>query len=147
MLIRKETLDAVYALKGRYLNSQLFLYFEELDFCSTSRKLGYETVATKQAIVYHKMANSSGGLYNPLTYYYHTRNCILQVKEFLPLTLRVLFYPFNLLRGLARVVKNVIHRRFYSALAILYGLWDGHGDKTGKWKYHDLAKVKWQKLK
>ncbi|MFZ6017577.1 MAG: glycosyltransferase family 2 protein [Nitrospirota bacterium] len=148
MLIRKETLRDVYASTGRYLNNQLFLYGDELDFCTTARKLGYESITTKQAIVYHpKRATSSGGKYNPVAYYYCTRNHILLAREMLPIQLKVFFYPSNLLICLIQILKNIIYRRFYSAWAIIYGFWDAYKGVTGKWKYHDQAILKCRGLK
>lgn len=136
MLIHKEVLNAICSSKS-YLNSDLFVYSDELDFCMRASKAGYSTVLARQAFVHHKPAKSSGGSYNPIVYYYIERNRLLLAKKLLPLQWKVLFYPIGLLLSLGRVLKNIIARRPYSAWAILCGWWDGHRGVTGKWKYHD----------
>lgn len=136
MLIRKEVLSAVCSSKG-YLNNDLFAYWDELDLCMMASKAEFSTVLANQAFVHHKGSKSSGGKYNPIAYYYTERNRLLLAKELLPFQWKVLFYPVNLLLNLGRVLKNIIRRRPYSALAILCGWWDGLRGVTGKWKYHD----------
>jgi GT2 family glycosyltransferase len=143
ILIQREVLEKVYALNGYYLNEKLFIYGDELDFCTTAKELGYKTIVAKRAIVYHKVAKSMGGRYNPIEYYYTTRNHILLAPKLLPLPLKVLFYPFCFLAAVVRILKNITSRRFYSALAIIYGLWDGYRGVTGKWKYHEKMMLKW----
>jgi len=137
MLIRREALSAVYLSAGRYLNNGLFLYGDELDFCVLVSKLGYKTVLAKQAIVYHKPFQSTGDAYNPVAYYYITRNRLLLAKELLPIYWKALFHPVNVLLCLARVLKNVADGRLNSSRAILCGLVDGYRGVTGKWKHHD----------
>jgi len=143
MLIQREVLEKVYALNGYYLNEKLFLYDDELDFCTTAKELGYKNIVAKRAIVYHKGAKSMGGGYNPIGYYYMTRNHILLATKLLPLPLKILFYPFRFLVAFVKILKNMTNRRFYSALAIIYGLWDGYRGVTGKWKYHEKMMLKW----
>lgn len=142
MLVRKDALTTVHSAKGYYLNSNLFMYIDELDFCVVADKLGYKTFLAKQAIVYHKSAQSIGGSQNPISYYYIGRNHILLANELLPLRWKVLFHPVNVLLCMVRVLKNVAEGRLNSSWGILCGLWDGYRGKTGKWKYHDREALK-----
>ncbi len=137
MLIRRSTLKDVYALTGRYLDSRLFLYGEDFEFCCTARKVGYKSITSKHGVVYHKKAKSSGGRYGPIEFYYSNRNRVILANEFLTLWLKIIFRPFNVITTLGRVLKNVVYKRFQSASAILHALIDGYRGVTGKWKRQD----------
>ena len=137
MLIRNDALREMYATTGCYLDSRLFMYCEEIEFCCIARKVGYESVTAKKGVVYHKEAHSSGGRYNPIAYYYQTRNRALLANELLPMPWKVLFHLVNVLLCLARVLKSLMYRRPAAARAILCGLADGYRGVTGKWKHHD----------
>jgi GT2 family glycosyltransferase len=142
MLIRKDTLWDVYASTGRYLDDRLFLYYEELELCSLARRLGYKSVVAKKALVYHNEAESSGGRFNPVAYYYSNRNRLLLANELLPIPGKVLFHFVHLPVCLGRVLKNLAHKRPRSARAILCSLSDGYRGTTGKWRYHDREVAK-----
>ena len=137
MLIRRDTLTDVFESTGRYLDSRLFLYNEEVEFCINAQKLGYKTVCAKDAVVYHKAFSSSNGLYNPIAYYYINRNHIILGNRLLPVPLRMLFLLRNVTVTLARIVENLISGRPESARAILWALIDGYRGVGGKWAQHD----------
>ena len=137
MLIRRDTLQQVYASTGRYLDTRLFLYGDELEFCCAARKAGYKSVTTRRALVYHGEAKSSGGRYNSIAYYYSSRNRMLLANTLLPMAWGALFHPKNVMMCLGRVLLNLRHGRYHSARAILSGLVDGYRGVTGKWKHHD----------
>jgi GT2 family glycosyltransferase len=145
MLIDGKTLNAVYNLTGRYLNDDLFLYLDELDFCTIAGSLGYKSITVKDAIIYHKGTSSLGGMYNPLAYYYFARNYIILGKEFFSLPIKLIFFPYNFLSNFIRAVKNMMYGRFYSSWAVFCGLYDGYTGITGKWKYHDKIMAKLRK--
>lgn len=137
LLVRKEALEAVQSLAGEYLDSGLFLYGEELSLCCTALKAGYSTVVARRAVVRHGKAQSSGGSFNPITYYYPERNIIRQAHQFLPLSWLILFHLVYFPTSALRIGKNLIWRRPHAARAILAGLADGYRSVTGKWKRHD----------
>lgn len=137
MLIRRDALRNIYVTKNRYLDSRLFLYYEEVEFCYTAYKTGYKSVIAKHATIYHSEASSSGGKFNPLAYYYQNRNKVILANKFLPIPLKGLFHLFNVPITLARILKNIMHRRPKSARAVLSGMVDGYRGLVGKWRWHD----------
>lgn len=113
------------------------MYMEGAEFHHRARKLGYRSVVAKNAVVYHKNARSSGGVENPMAYYYTERNRVLVAGVVLPMAWKVLFHLTNIPLGLARILKNAISRRRRGARAVLYGLFDGYWGVGGKWRFHD----------
>jgi len=147
MMVRKDVLRNIYNRTGRYLDNSLFFIYDEVEFCYVARKAGYESMIAKHAVVYHKEAGSSGGRYNPITYYYSNRNRMLLANELLPIYWKMLFHLVNVPLCLGRVLKNLVHRRTSSVRAILCGLIDGYRGITGKWKHHDREALGWHRLK
>ena len=145
MLIRRDALQAVFASTGRYLDSRLFLYGDELEFCSAARRVGYRSIMTKRGVVYHGEAKSSGGRYNPIAYYYSCRNRTLLAHALLPMPWIALFHIKNIPMCLGRIINNLMHGRLISARAVLLGLMDGYRGRTGKWKDHDREVRKHQR--
>jgi len=145
MLIKKEVLLDIYNSIGRYLNDKIFMYYDELDFCVAARKLGHKSIIAQNAIIYHKGSSSTGGIYNPLAYYYSVRNYIILSRNFFPFPIRHVIFIYNFIFNFIRAVKNTMHGRFYSSWAIFCGLYDGYTGTTGKWKYHDVISAKRRK--
>ena len=137
MMIRSDVLGRVYSAQHHYLRDELFMYMEGAEFHHRARKLGYRSVVAKNAVVYHKNARSSGGVENPMAYYYTERNRVLVAGVVLPMAWKVLFHLTNIPLGLARILKNAISRRRRGARAVLYGLFDGYWGVGGKWRFHD----------
>jgi len=136
MLIRRDLLLRREKEEGYFLNPQLFMYCEETEFCIRARERNYRILMAKNAIVYHKVALSSGGAGNPLSYYYLTRNRILLVRELLPWWLKFLFYVWYVPSRLIRALQRRIEGKSSVSAAILEGLVDGYKGVTGKWKKH-----------
>ena len=136
MLIRNDVLAAVEHLGRGYLDDRLFLYWDELAFCNSARKMGFKCVVARDATVRHKGGKSSGGFSNPIYYYYSGRNRILLVSEFLPLGWRIAFHLIHTPMRLASALNNLLSGRTKSAQAILLGWVDGYRGVTGKWKGH-----------
>ncbi len=136
MLIRNDVLRAVAQLGRGYLDDRLFLYWDELAFCNTARKMGFKCVVARAAIVRHKGGKSSGGFSNPIYYYYSGRNRILLVSEFLPWRWRLVFHAIHAPMRLVSAAKSWVSGRKQSARAILRGLVDGYRGVTGKWNQH-----------
>jgi len=139
MMIHRDVLESVRRRTGHFLDDDLFLYFEEVDFCGRARQLGYDCVMAAQAVVYHGEASSSGGRYNPIAYYYTSRNRTRVARHLLPWPLRLLFHGFNIPQCLGRVAVNLARGRRDAAKAIFRGALDGYRGVSGKWKDHDQA--------
>jgi len=66
MLIRTDLIRKV-----GFLDSRLFCYWEENDYCYRSRRIGYRTVVVPDAVIWHKMPTPRKGRES---IYYLTRN-------------------------------------------------------------------------
>ena len=137
MAIRSDVLRAVRAHTGECLRSGLFMYHEGTEFHYHAARLGYHAVVAKQAVVYHKNAASSGGTENPIAYYYSERNRILVANVVLTLGWKILFHLVNLFLVGAKIVKNVVRRKWVAVRAIVEGWADAYRGRQGKWRRHD----------
>ena len=84
MLVSREVFDEV-----GYLDDDLFLYLEDLDFCLRSIKEGYEIIYKPKAMVWHKNASSSDKPGSKLHQYYLTRNRLIVGMRYAPIRTRV----------------------------------------------------------
>jgi GT2 family glycosyltransferase len=137
LLIRSDVLRSIWSVLGEYLRANLFMYSEEIMLSYDARKAGYQSVVAEKACVRHKKAASSGGVRNPIVYYYPGRNRILAAKEMLPLHWRILFHLTNVPICLAQILNGLAHGRYTSSRAVLHGIIDGYRGVSGKWKHHD----------
>jgi GT2 family glycosyltransferase len=147
MIVRRDVLDALYNRRRFYWNPDLFAYGDEFDFCYYAYKMGYKSVVSGNAIVYHGKRNQPHRPYNPIFFhYYSTRNHILLAK-ILPSYQRILFHLFYLPLCIRRVLKLSILNRTNISQAIICGLIDGYRGIAGKWKYHDREELKCRDIK
>jgi len=136
-LMRSEALRAVRRSRGEYLEERLFMYYDELILAYAVRKAGFRCVVAMRARARHKNAQSSGGLCNPVLYYYTVRNRLLVAREILPNPWKLTFHLLHVPLALAQAAKNLLHGRSHSWWAIMCGLVDGYRGVGGKWKHHD----------
>jgi GT2 family glycosyltransferase len=147
MIVRRDVLDALYNRRGFYWNPDLFAYGDEFDICYYAYKMGYKSVVSSNAIVYHGKRNQPHRPYNPIFFhYYTTRNHIL-LANILPSYQRILFHLFYLPLCIRRILKLAILNRTNISQAIICGLIDGYRRITGKWKYHDREELKCRNIK
>ncbi|MDA8079539.1 MAG: glycosyltransferase family 2 protein [Nitrospiraceae bacterium] len=137
MLIHAGVLTAVLRRRGSYFDPDLFLYWEDVEFCILAGIEGYESVIAREARIHCREAGSSGGRYNPLAYYYNTRNRMLSANNLLPWQWKIVFHIVNFVMGIGRIFKMIARRRYVSAQAICRGLIDGYKGVKGKWRQHD----------
>jgi len=126
MLLRRDALQALEAARGCFLDSSLFSDGWEFEVCSFVRKLGYVTMDTNEAAVWHKGDREYRRELNPRRFYYMVRNRVLLSRAYLPASLRVLFHLVNLLLCALRVVKCGLRRRPDVAGATIRGIFDGY---------------------
>lgn len=86
MLVRRSAIEKVGLMPEDY-----FLYYEELDWCTSFKNNGYQLLYTGRTFVEHK-ASASTGKIQGLKSYYLTRNRVLYVQK---------KYPFGLKKVLA----------------------------------------------
>ena len=65
------------------LDSELFLLYEETDWCFRARRLGLRCLIAPRATVWHKVSASFGGRLSPLYAYFDMRNRLLWAKRHL----------------------------------------------------------------
>lgn len=110
MMFRKELIR-----EAGYLPEQFFLYYEEMDWCETVKRLGYQIWVAPSLVIYHKESISVGAN-SPLKEYFMTRNRILFMRRnadsgsFLIFTLYFAFVvaPRNILNYLAKGRKDLL---------------------------------------
>lgn len=77
---RRSVLESL-AIDGRVFDEDLFMYCEDVDLNLRARFAGYRTVFVPDAIVYHKLSATGGGV---LASYYCGRNFILVWAKNMP---------------------------------------------------------------
>ncbi len=137
LLVSSTFLNYVFSLTQRYIETAFFMYCEDTELCFFARQLGYKCVVSRDAIIHHRLAGSSGGMYNPIAYYYSNRNLTYLADRYLPRILKPVFLIYMPLNALIRIIKNILIGRYCSAKAIFCGVLDAYKGITGKWKYHD----------
>jgi GT2 family glycosyltransferase len=75
-LIKTEVIREIGLMDDSY-----FLYFEESDWTLIANKAGYKSLYVPNAIVWHKVSKSGGGISNPVGLYYITRNRWLFMRK------------------------------------------------------------------
>lgn len=79
MLIKREVIKKI-----GFLDEQLYLYLEDVDFCLRARQAGYKIVYEPKAVIWHKNASSSGKPGSKLHQYYQTRNRLIIGVRYAP---------------------------------------------------------------
>lgn len=118
MLVRKEAVDKAGPMKENF-----FLYYEELDWCDTIRRAGYDIWVNMQALIYHKESVSVGQK-SALKEYFMNRNRILFIRRNARWYQRWIFYlyfisfvvPRNILTYL-REGQAAFIKQLFSAIA------------------------------
>lgn len=137
MLIGRGVLQDIFRARGCYLDDKLFLYGEDVEICEAARRAGHRIVMAPRAVIYHEAASSSGGQFNPLAYYYQSRNRIFLARGNLAMPGRACFHLLNGALCSARILKNLATGRTHAALAIFQGMMDAYRGIGGKWRHHD----------
>ena len=118
---------------GYFLDPRLFMYCEDSDLALSARRLGRKVLMTKAAVIYHSVAQSSGGPGNPIQYYYLTRNRIFLARRWLSPLGKILFHAYYAPTRIARLMQRYLQGKPDVALAIWQGLSDGYRGRAGKW--------------
>ena len=102
-------------------NEFYFIYVEENDLCYRYKKFGVKSYVVNNSICYHDNGGSSGGVKNPLIWYYRMRNTMRydwKVRELsqLKIILKIIYLFFVTLK------KHKIKLNFY--LSYYYAILD-----------------------
>jgi len=134
MLIRKEALILHKKLCGYYFDSNLFLYGEETEFCLNIKRAGQKIFIAKNAIVYHKVSQSTNLSFRESTkLYYMTRNAILLANKLLSGWWLIFFHLYFPLARIKVILIKLFELKSKEAYSIFQGLIDGYRKKGGKW--------------
>ena len=63
------------------LNEAYFMYYEDLDYCLTARKAGFDIVYVPSARMWHAVSVSSGGKDSPLKQYFQIKSAVLFTRR------------------------------------------------------------------
>jgi GT2 family glycosyltransferase len=63
------------------LNQDYFMYYEDLDYCLSAKKAGFEVFYVPQARMWHVLSVSSGGKDSPLKQYFQVKSAILFTRR------------------------------------------------------------------
>ena len=102
------------------LDSRLFAYSEDADFCMRVRRAGYKCIFVPRARVWHKIARTSG-IQSPFSVYLVTRNQLTWVARHVPFPYKLGALPFTLLKKMVRAALLAFDRPEL-ALAVWAGL-------------------------
>ena len=136
MLIPRSLLEERRIERGYYFDPELFIYGEDAELCFYARNKGYQVMMAGNAVVYHKLSQSSGGGGSALSNYYITRNRIRLAARCLSAWEKILFHAWYPVSRVARALQRKVQGKPEVATAIIDGLWDGYRGKTGKWCKH-----------
>jgi GT2 family glycosyltransferase len=102
------------------LDSRLFAYSEDADFCMRMRRAGYRCVFVPRARVWHKLARTSG-IQSPFYLYLGTRNQLTWVLRYVPFPYKLGALTFTLLKKIVKAGLLAFVRP-ESALAVCAGI-------------------------
>ena len=102
MLVKREVFEKI-----GYLDDQLYLYLEDLDFCLRAKQAGYKLIYEPKAVIWHKNASSSDKPGSKLHQYYQTRNRMIIGMRYAPMRTRL-----ALLRESTKFIKkDEVHKK------------------------------------
>ena len=136
LLLRRDLLEERFRACGHYFDPAFFMYCEEVDLCLFGKSRGYRCVVARDAVIRHALAKSSGGLFNPRSYYYITRNRVRLANRWLGWGGKALFHAYYVPSRLAIQSLGRGRRRRDLIAVVARGVFDGYRGVTGKWKLH-----------
>jgi GT2 family glycosyltransferase len=128
MLVRRGVFEKIGLLDDSY-----FLYYEDVDFCTRARHVGYSVLYQPGAVIYHKISQATSWD-SPVYVYFNLRNKIFYLRKnsrawkWLPHLPRLTYFYF---RQLARLTLK--WHDFPAARAAWLGLVDGLHNFSGEY--------------
>lgn len=123
--------DAVFSDIG-LLDDEFFIYYEETEFCARARHNGWGVMYVPVEGVYHKETTDHS--YSAFAEYYLIRNRWLYQQKTQPLHVRLVFYPYYVLRWMMiqTIYLLIVERNAPVARATARGGMDAILNRTGK---------------
>ncbi len=107
------------------LDAGYFLYYDDLDICIRARQAGYRLLMVPQARMWHKIADSSGGVGTPRERYYMARSNVRFLRKHVRSWQYLFVIPYRTGSIIKTLLRLIWHKRLDSARAYLRGLRDG----------------------
>lgn len=120
MLISRRCLEAVGLFDERF-----FMYYEDSDYCLRAKRAGMRALVEPRALMYHKVATSSGGSDSPNERYQVARSSVQYFRKHARPWQWPLIGPYRAASALRTLVRLARRRRLDAARAYLRGLGDG----------------------
>ena len=126
MLIKRKVLEEI-----GLLCEDMFLYFEDTDFCVRAYKKGYRLVYVPTSVIWHKVSRTTSKI-KGLQFYYNIRNWLIFMRRHAsPLQLAV-FLPFYAIRYMGyNVIVAILTGNFSEAKLYLKATYDGLTHRCG----------------
>lgn len=118
MVIPKSTVLEVGLLSEHY-----FLYSEDTDYSMRVRKNGLKNFVLNKVLVLHKIGQSTGGDFSPITYYYGNRNRLLLHYIHYPMYDFLVFFFVFMLTRIVRFVQFSVTNKFWLTKVMCSGIW------------------------
>lgn len=113
------------------LDDDFFIYYEETEFCARARAAGWEVVHVPVEGVYHKETTSH--TFSTFGEYYLVRNRLLFQRKTQPLYVRLVFYPYFIIRWIVlQIGYLLLKREWWAARSVLKGGLDALRGDFGK---------------
>lgn len=119
MLVHREVYE-----KAGMMDTSLFIYHEEVDFCWRARRAGFNIASAPKARMWHKIS-SIMGKQKPKTRYLQTRNQIWVYRRYSKGLLTVLMFAFTLFRFMRLVVTDIRMKQLNLFPYMWQGFWEG----------------------
>jgi GT2 family glycosyltransferase len=120
MLLSRAVIERVGLLDERF-----FLYYEDADYCVRVKRAGFRILVCPRAIVWHKVAVSSGGADSPRERYWMGKASILFFRKHAQPWQIPAVGAWRLASCIKTLVRLVRSRKLEAARAYLRGLRDG----------------------
>jgi len=115
-----------------FLDENLFLYCDEMDLCTRTKRKGLKVIIAGKSKVYHKEGRITGGAISPMTVYYIVRNRILLSRKLLSLKNRVIFWLLFFPARILRVFEWLLRGEWKLVKITYLAFLDGIRNKKGK---------------
>jgi GT2 family glycosyltransferase len=103
------------------LDSKLFIYWEDSDFCMRAKDAGNRLVFVPTALVWHKVSRTCGAA-SPFTLYLTTRNQLAWVAKHVPFPYKPGALAWTFAKKFLKAAQLSLKSR-ESAAAVLAGIW------------------------
>jgi GT2 family glycosyltransferase len=120
LLVPREVFAKIGLFDERY-----FAYYEDLDFSFRVKEAGFRMILVPEARLWHKVAQTSGGLDNPLERYLMAKGSVLFFGRHGGGWRRLFIVPYRLGSAVKTTFRLLLRRKYKSVSAYWKGLSEG----------------------